>query len=338
MQACLEFRPLLKPVASALFAAAALLTAVAAASAQVGSAQDWPSKPIRVIVPYTPGSATDIVPRTVLEQVSRTIGEPIVVENRPGGGSTIGADTVARAVPDGYTLLVHSNAIVTTPAIQAEVGYDPVHDFSSIAMFGDVPLVMVTAPDKHIKTLAELVAYAKAHPGAINYASGGIGTPPHLAMERFRLAAGWDGQHIPFKGAPEALTEVMTGRIDVYFSPITPALPLIRAGRLVPLAIAGTKRSGALPDVPTTTEAGYANSDFDFWIGLFAPAKTPRQIVERFHAEVLEALASPAVKAKLTLLGVEPMPMTTAEMDARIAKEAPIAVALAKAAGLAPTK
>ncbi|HEY2532644.1 MAG TPA: tripartite tricarboxylate transporter substrate binding protein [Xanthobacteraceae bacterium] len=338
MQTCPEFRQLLKPVGSALFAAAALLTAAAAASAQIVSAQDWPSKPIRVIVPYTPGSATDIVPRTVLEQVSGTIGEPIIVENRPGGGSTIGADAVARAVPDGYTLLVHSNAIVTTVAIQAEVGYDPVRDFSSIAMFGDVPLVMVTAPDRHIKTLADLVAYAKAHPGTVNYASGGIGTPPHLAMERFRLAAGWDGQHIPFKGAPEALTEVMTGRIDVYFSPITPALPLIRAGRLVPLAIAGTKRSRALPDVPTTTEAGYANSDFDFWIGLFAPAKTPRQIVEKVHAEVVEALASPAVKAKLTLLGVEPMPMTAAEMDARIAKEAPIAVALAKAAGLAPTK
>src|SRR5277367_6190269 len=169
-----------------LCAAAALLFAAAAAVAQ--TAPNWPTKPIRVIVPYTPGSATDIVPRTVLEQVSAQIGQPIIVENRPGGGSTIGAVAVARADPDGYTILVHSNAIVTTPAIQAETGYDPVRDFSGIAMLGDVPLILVIAPDKHIGTLAELVAYGKAHPGAINYASGGTGTPPHLAMERFRLA------------------------------------------------------------------------------------------------------------------------------------------------------
>jgi tripartite-type tricarboxylate transporter receptor subunit TctC len=211
-----------------------------------------------------------------------------------------------------------------------------VRDFSAIAMFGDVPLVMVIAPDKHIKTVQELVAYGKAHPGAINYASGGTGTPPHLAMERFRLASGWDGQHVPFKGAPEAITEVMTGRIDIYFSPVTPALPLIRDGRLVALAVAGTQRSSALPNVPTTTEAGYANSDFDFWIGLFAPAKTPPDIVAKLHEETVKALGTQSVKDKLAALGVEPMPMTAAAMNARVAKEAPSAVALAKAAGLAP--
>jgi tripartite-type tricarboxylate transporter receptor subunit TctC len=313
-----------------------LVAATMAAGAASALAQNYPTKPIRVIVPYTPGSATDIVPRTVLEQVSAQIGKPIVVENRPGGGSAIGASAVARAEPDGYTILVHSNAIVTTPAIQAETGYDPVRDFSGIAMLGNVPLIMVIAPDKHIKTLQELVAYGKAHPGAINYASGGTGTPPHLAMERFRLASGWTGQHVPFKGAPEALTEVMTGRIDIYFSPVTPALPLIRDGRLVPLAVAGSRRSSALPDVPTTTEAGYADSDFDFWIGLFAPAKTPRAIVDKLAVETTKALAVPALKDKLTALGVEPMPQTPQEMDARVAREAPIAVALAKAADLAP--
>ena len=319
--------------ASVVIAMAALSLAIAGVWAQT-----WPAHPIRVIVPYTPGSATDIVPRTVLQQVSAQIGQPIVVENRPGGGSTIGAIAVAKADPDGYTVLVHSNAIVTTPAIQANVGYDPVRDFAAITPLGNVPLVLVISPEKKIKTVQEMVALAKSKAGAFNYASGGTGTPPHLTMERFRLASGWQGQHIPFKGAPEALTEVMTGRIDIYFSPITPALPLIRDGKLVALAVGGAKRSTALPDVPTTVEAGYPNSDFDFWIGLFAPAKTQRDIVAKLYQETKKALESPEVKGKLATLGVEPMPLTPEQFQAEVAKQAPIAVELAKAAGLAPAK
>jgi tripartite-type tricarboxylate transporter receptor subunit TctC len=319
---------------------ASVVIAMAALSLVIAGvwAQTWPAHPIRVIVPYTPGSATDIVPRTVLQQVSAQIGQPIVVENRPGGGSTIGAIAVAKADPDGYTVLVHSNAIVTTPAIQANVGYDPVRDFAAITPLGNVPLVLVISPEKKIKTVQEMVALAKSKAGAFNYASGGTGTPPHLTMERFRLASGWQGQHIPFKGAPEALTEVMTGRIDIYFSPITPALPLIRDGKLVALAVGGAKRSTALPDVPTTVEAGYPNSDFDFWIGLFAPAKTQRDIVAKLYQETTKALESPEVKGKLATLGVEPMPLTPEQFQAEVAKQAPIAVELAKAAGLAPAK
>ena len=319
--------------ASVVIAMAALSLAIAGVWAQT-----WPAHPIRVIVPYTPGSATDIVPRTVLQQVSAQIGQPIVVENRPGGGSTIGAIAVAKADPDGYTVLVHSNAIVTTPAIQANVGYDPVRDFAAITPLGNVPLVLVISPEKKIKTVQEMVALAKSKAGAFNYASGGTGTPPHLTMERFRLASGWQGQHIPFKGAPEALTEVMTGRIDIYFSPITPALPLIRDGKLVALAVGGAKRSTALPDVPTTVEAGYPNSDFDFWIGLFAPAKTQHDIVAKLYQETKKALESPEVKGKLATLGVEPMPLTPEQFQAEVARQAPIAVELAKAAGLAPVK
>ena len=319
--------------ASVVIAMAALSLAIAGVWAQT-----WPAHPIRVIVPYTPGSATDIVPRTVLQQVSAQIGQPIVVENRPGGGSTIGAIAVAKADPDGYTVLVHSNAIVTTPAIQANVGYDPVRDFAAITPLGNVPLVLVISPEKKIKTVQEMVTLAKSKAGAFNYASGGTGTPPHLTMERFRLASGWQGQHIPFKGAPEALTEVMTGRIDIYFSPITPALPLIRDGKLVALAVGGAKRSTALPDVPTTVEAGYPNSDFDFWIGLFAPAKTQHDIVAKLYQETKKALESPEVKGKLATLGVEPMPLTPEQFQAEVARQAPIAVELAKAAGLAPAK
>src|SRR5215470_4226339 len=241
-------------------------------AADVADADDWPSKSIRAIVPLTPGSATDVIPRTVFEYLSVRLGQTIVVENRVGAGGTIGAAAVAKADPDGYTLLVTSNAHTIAPFVQPNVPYDVVRDFAGITPLGNVPNVLVIAPSKNIRTIQQLVATAKAKPGLINYASGGTGTPPHLTAERFRLSAGFTGQHIPFKGAPEALTEVMTGRIDFYFSPITPALPLIRDGQLLALAVSSTKRASALPDVPTTVEAGYPNSDFDFWIGMFVPA------------------------------------------------------------------
>jgi tripartite-type tricarboxylate transporter receptor subunit TctC len=298
-------------------------------------AQTWPTKTVRVIVPYAPGSATDIVPRTVFEQVSVQVGHTILIDNRPGGGTTVGTSAVAKSDPDGHTILVHSNALVTTPAIQANIPYDPVRDFSAITPLGNVPLVLVISPDKQIGTLKELVAAAKAKPGSINYAAAGIGTPPHLTMERFRLAAGFEGQLVPFKGAPEALTEVMTGRVDVYFCPITPAMPLIREGKLKALAVSSSKRASALPEVPTTVEAGYPNSDFDFWIGTFVPKQTPRDLVGKIYAEIAKVLDNPGMKETLAKLGVESMVMKPEDFDAQVAKEAPIAVELAKAAGIA---
>jgi tripartite-type tricarboxylate transporter receptor subunit TctC len=298
-------------------------------------AQAWPTKTVRVIVPYAPGSATDIVPRTVFEQVAAQVGHTILIDNRPGGGTTVGTSAVAKSDPDGHTILVHSNALVTTPAIQANIPYDPVRDFSAIIPLGNVPLVLVISPDKQIGTLKELVAAAKAKPGSINYAAAGIGTPPHLTMERFRLAAGFTGQLVPFKGAPEALTEVMTGRVDVYFCPITPAMPLIRDGKLKALAVSSSKRASALPEVPTTVEAGYANSDFDFWIGTFVPKQTPRDLVGKIYAEIAKVLDNPGMQEKLAKLGVESMIMNPEDFDAQVAKEAPIAVELAKAAGIA---
>ena len=312
--------------------AAALLALAAAGPAP---AQVWPTKPIHVVVPYAPGSATDIVPRTVFDQVSRQVGQPIIIDNRPGGGTTLGTSAVAKSNPDGYTILVHSNALVTTPAIQANVPYDPVQDFSAITPLGNLPLVLVISPGKNIQTLKELVAAAKSKAGSLNYAAAGIGTPPHLTMERFRLAAGFTGQVVPFRGAPEGLTEVMAGRVDVYFAPITPALPLIRDGKLLALAVSSSKRSVALPDVPTTIEAGYPDSDFDFWIGAFAPKATPRDVIDRLHQETAKGLQNPSVSEKLVSLGVEQMIMKPADFDARVAKETGIAVGLAKAAGIA---
>jgi tripartite-type tricarboxylate transporter receptor subunit TctC len=320
----------------------AALAAIATASvwmaaplaAQNSPTQIWPSKRIQVIVPFAPGSATDLLPRTVFEHVSANVGQPIIIENRPGGGGAIGVSSAAKAEPDGHTILVHSNALVTAPAIQ-HMPYDPVHDFAGITPLGNVPLVLVISPEKNIKTLKELVAAAKAKPGSMNYAAAGIGTPPHLTTERFRLAARFEGQLVPFKGAPEALTEVMTGRVDFYFCPLPVALPFIRDGKVLALAVSSSKRTSALPDVPTTVEAGFPDSDFDFWIGMMVPKKTPRDIVARIHQETVKGLQDPSVKEKLSKLGVEAMIMQPDDFDARIAREAPIAIALAKAAGIA---
>jgi tripartite-type tricarboxylate transporter receptor subunit TctC len=306
-----------------------------AAASRPARAEDWPSKNVRVVVPYAAGSATDLIPRTVFDALGAKVGHTFIVENRLGGGTTLGASAVARAEPDGYTILVHSNAIVTVPAIQANVPYDPVKDFSAITPLGNVPLVLVVAPDKNITSVQQLVALAKAKPGSINYAAAGIGTPPHLTAERFRLAAGFEGQLVPFKGSPEALTEVLTGRVDFYFVPLPAAIGFIKEGRLLPLAIGGSKRALALPDVPTTVEAGFPNSDFDFWVGAFVPKATPRDLVATIHQRVVGAIESAAVQERLSRLGVEPMIMTPADFDARVAKEAGIAMALAKAANIA---
>jgi tripartite-type tricarboxylate transporter receptor subunit TctC len=312
----------------------ACVLAISALAPALAQAEIWPTRRVQIVVPFAPGSATDLLPRTIFEHVSAKVGQPIIIENRPGGGGAIGVSAVAKADPDGHTILVHSNALVTAPAIQS-MPYDPVRDFAGITPLGNVPLVLVISPEKHIKTLQEFVAAAKAKPGSINYAAAGIGTPPHLTMERFRLAAGFEGQVVPFKGAPEALTEILGGRVDVYFSPITPALSFIKEGKLLALAVSSSKRASALPDVPTTTEAGFPDSDFDFWIGMVVPRKTPREVVGRIHQETVKGLQDPSVREKLAKLGVEEMIMTPEDFDARIAKEAPIAMALAKAAGIA---
>jgi tripartite-type tricarboxylate transporter receptor subunit TctC len=316
---------------SSLAVAAVGLPLVAASTAR---AADWPTKTVRIIVPFAAGSATDVIPRALFETVGSQVGQTFVVENRLGGGTTLGTNAVAKSDPDGHTILVHSNALVTVPAIQPNVPYDPVRDFSGLTPLGNVPLVLVIAPEKNIKSVQELVAAAKAKPGSINYAAAGIGTPPHLTTERFRLAAGFQGQLVPFKGAPEALTEVLAGRVDFYFCPITPAMPLIRDRKLLALAVSSSKRATALPDVPTTVEAGVPNSDFDFWIGAVVPKQTPRDVVAKMHAAIAKGLESPATRERLARMGVEPMLMKPEDFDARIAKETSVAVTLAKAANI----
>ena len=298
------------------------------------SAETWPAKAIRVIVPYSPGSATDIIPRTVFAKVQEQIGQSIVVENRPGGATAIGTAAVAKAEPDGYTLLVHSSAYTIVPLTFANVPYDPQRDLTGVIPLGNTANVLVVAPGKGIKTVAEFVKIARAKSGRMNYVTIGPGSAAHLNSERFRLSAGFAAQPVFYKGSPEGLMDVMTGRVDFYFSPLLPALPQIKDGRLVALAVSSTHRSADLPDVPTTLEAGFKNSEYDFWFGVFAPSKTPRAIIERLNWEVTKALEDPAVKDKLTKLGVQPMPMTAQQFDDYVRGELEQNAALVKAAGI----
>jgi tripartite-type tricarboxylate transporter receptor subunit TctC len=295
-------------------------------------AQSWPSRPIRAIVPFTAGSTVDIIGRIVLDPLSSLLGQPIVVENRGGAGGTIGSAAVAKADPDGYTLLVNASAHSAAPAAYPNVPYDTANDFSAIAAFGSVPNVTVISPAKGIKTLQELVAKAKA--GSFSFASAGVGSATHWAVERLRLSAGFQAVHVPFRGGPEALTEVMTGRVDFMCIGISSGLPLIRDGKLLALAVNTPKRSVALPDVPTTLEAGYADSDYTFWMGMLAPAKTPREIIDKLHAETQKALQVSNVREKFAPQGIEPMPLKPTEFDALIKKEISANIALVKAAGL----
>ena len=297
-------------------------------------ADDWPTKPIRVIVPLSAGSAADIIPRIVFEQLSAQLGQSIVVENRPGASGTIGARTVQMADPDGYTLLAHSSAHIIAPSTVANLPYDPIKDFAAVAPLGNLPNVLVIAPSANIKTLKELVAIGKTRP--ITFGSIGPGSPITLTMQRLRLSAGFKVQEIPFKGAPEALVEVMTGRVDVYYSPILAALPYIKSGKLKALAVSSPTRAPTLPDVPTTEESGYPNSAYRFWIGVFAPAKTPTVIVNKLNAEIQKALENPAVRAKLEKLGVQPMKMNTSQFGEFVKEELQINKEVVKAAGIVP--
>ncbi|MEA2871941.1 MAG: hypothetical protein QOH67_1917 [Hyphomicrobiales bacterium] len=315
-----------------LFAGLSLLVALASGAA----ADTYPSKPIRAIIPFGAGSATDVIPRIVFDQLASQLGQAIIVENRGGAGGTIGAAAVAKADPDGYTLLVNSSAHTITPAIYPNLSYDAASDFAAVGAIGSVPNVLIVSPEKGLKTLPEFVAAAKAKPGAFNFASVGIGSAVHLSAERFRISAGYEAQHIPFKGGAEALTEVIAGRVEYYFCPIATALPHIREGKLLGLAVSSPKRASALPDVPTTLEAGFADSDYTFWIGVFAPAKTPQEIVDKLNREMAAAVASPAVREKLATLGVELMPMTPSAFDAHVKGEIARYATFAKAAGLKP--
>ena len=297
-------------------------------------AQSWPTKRVTVVVPFTAGSATDIMARTVAQRLSEQLGQPFVVENRPGAGGTIGVGAVARAEPDGHTILVHSSSYTITPTTYPNTPTTRCAIWSASRRWRCLPNVLVISPDKGIKTVPDLVKAAKAKPGAMNYASAGVGTATQLNAERFRMGAGIEVVHVPFKGTPEALTEVIAGRVDYYFCPVNAVLPLIEGKKLLALAMGSSKRSAALPDVATTVEAGVPNSDYNFWVGMVVPAKTPRDVVNRLHQETAKALESKEVRASMAKLGAELMLMRLDEFDSYIRNEIKTNAALVKAAGI----
>ena len=298
------------------------------------TAETWPTKPLRVIVPFGAGSTTDIIPRVVFEQLSSQLGQSIVVENRTGAGGTLGTGFVSKADPDGYTVLVHSNAHTISPSLYSNLSYHPARDFSAVIPLGIMPNVMVVPPTKGWKTIGDLVAAAKAKPGALNFSSVGVGSATHFSAERFRRSAGVEAVHVPFKGGAEAMTEVIAGRMDFFFGPVGLVLSNVKGGNLVALTVNGTQRAAALPDVPTTREAGLIDAEFPSWFGIFLPVKTPRDVVDKLHHETLKALQAPKVRDKLTELGLDPMVMTPAEFDAHVQKEIDINAGLVKAAGI----
>lgn len=313
---------------------AAATTAIAGISGAF--AQAWPTKqPIKVIVPFPAGASTDTIGRPVLDHVSKQLGQAYVWENRPGAGGTIGMAAVAKADPDGYTIMVNSSVQTIVPLTYSNLRFDTMKEIAPIAPLAQFPNALV-APVSRYKTVADLVAAGKAMPGSLTFGSGGVGAATHLNAERFRLSAGFEAVHVPFKGAPEVLREIVANRLDFGFSPLASALPLIEGKEVQALAVSSLKRAPDLPDVPTTLEAGYPNSDYVFWLGTFAPAGTPAPIIEQLHRAISAALADPAVRAGIVKLGADPMAQSPAEFDAFLRADLDRNAALIKAAGIKP--
>lgn len=301
----------------------ALVAGVALATVStLSAAQAWPAKPIKYVVPFAAGGTTDILARTISEKLSIALGVPVVVENKPGAGGGLGAAEVAKAPPDGYTIM---GGTISTHAINAtlykNLPYDPVKDFAAVTLIARVPNMLVINNDIPAKDVPELIALMKANPGKWSFASSGNGTSQHLSGELFKGMAGVDMQHIPYKGSPPALTDVMGGQVSMTFDNITTAWPLAKGGKLRALAVTTAKRSPISPDVPTLSEAGLAGYEIGSWQGVFAPAGTPPDVVKRLNAEIVKIINSPDVQKKLLELGAEPVANSPEEFSALVRTE-----------------
>jgi tripartite-type tricarboxylate transporter receptor subunit TctC len=297
-------------------------------------ADDYPNKPVKIIVPFTAGSATDILARTVGQKLNELWNQPVVVDNRGGAGGTIGAGIVAKSPADGYTLLVHSAGQAVNPFIYPSLPYDTLKDFAGVAPLASLPSVLVVAPSLGVRTVKELVAMAKAKPGSFNYATAGVGSAAHISAEKFRMAVGMDAVHVPMKGSPESLTETIAGRTQFTWTPLSTAVGQIKEGRLLPLAVSTPKRAPGLPDVPTIAEAGFPKGEFNFWVGMLAPAQTPRDIVNRLNGEINKMLQTEDMKDRLAKLGAEPMLMTPEQFDAFLRDEFNVLGEVMRASGV----
>lgn len=305
-------------------------------AAAAAHAENWPTRLIKVTIPFGPGSAADVVPRLVFERLAAELGQPIVIENRAGGGGTVGSAMVAKADPDGYSILAQSSALAIAPAIFPSPSFEATRDLASVLMIGSSANVMIVPKERPWKTIQDFIADAKAKPGSISFGSVGIGSAVHISTEKFRYAAGIEATHVPYRSGPEVITDIIGGRIDLYFCPLATALPLIREGQVRALVVSTPKRVADLPDLPTPGEIGLKDADSAIWFGVFAPAKTPRDIIEKLHAAGEKVLASPAMQASLAKLGLEPMPMKPADMDELVKRETAANLELIKAAGIKP--
>jgi len=299
------------------------------------AAQDWPAKqPIKIVVPFSAGSATDITARTVFEQVGRQVGQSFVVENRGGAGTTLGSGMVVKAEPDGYTMLVNSTSHVVVASTYAKLPFSVADDFIAVSALANIPFVVATSTK--YKTLKDLIDAGKKPGTRILYGTAGAGSSGQLFMERLRLAAGFPATHVPFRGTPEGMTEVIAGRIDLYPAPALNAITLAKDGKVNALAVSSPRRLPLMPDVPTLTEAGLPEAQYNFWVGAFLPAKSPKPIVERLNREIVAALKVKEVADKIVALGGDPSPMTPAEVDAFVRKEIAINAEIVKASGYQP--
>ena len=312
-------------------AALPIVLVVAAASA---NAQQYPNRPVRMISPYPAGSASDTVTRVVLDRVSQLIGQPIVIELKPGAGGATGFASVARSDPDGYTLVTSSSSMATETVLHSKLPYDPIKDFVHVVLLGTSPNILVASAKSGFKSVQDLVKAAKEKPGTLTFASAGIGSSSHMAAERFRLAAKIDVRHVPFKEG--GLVQVMAGNIDFYFIPLAAAASAIGSDKLTILAVSSPKRVPVLPNVPSIVEAGYPDAVFRFWNGISAPVKTPASIVNKLHDVTEEALKLPAVQEKLAKLGVEPAQISTDEFMKFVKDDIEATVQLAKQADIKP--
>jgi len=316
---------------------AALLALAAVFLQGAARAQDaYPSRPIHIIVPFTAGSATDVVARLVGEKLNAAWGQPVVVDNKPGAGGTIGIGQAAKSEPDGYTFVVVSTGHAVNHVLYKDLPYDTLKDLAGVASLASLPSVLVVSPSLGVKSVRELVAMVKAKPGAYNYGTAGVGSAAHINSEKFNVAAGIKAVHVPLKGTPPILTETMAGRVHFAWVPTLSSMGLLKDGKLLALAVSTAKRTPVLPDVPTIAEAGYPGGQFDFWLGMLAPAKTPRDVVVKMNAEINRALRSSDMIERLARLGSEPMAMTPDEFDAFIAKEYEVLGKIMRDAGATP--
>ena len=314
-----------RPVARLVGAIAVLVVAITGSGwTGPAKAQAYPTKSIRIIVPFTPGGSNDVLARQVGQKLQEAWQQPVVIENKPGAAGHIGAEAAAKAAPDGYTLFVAPNDLLTiAPSLYAKLAFDPIKDYAPIATLGALPIVLVVNAASPIMSVKDLIAAGKAKPDSLSYASSGGGTPQHVSAEMFKLMAGVSMVHVPYKGTGPAMADLLGGQVQVLFSPINSALPHIKSGKLRPLAVASEQRVSYLPDVPTMAEAGLTGYKNDIWIGLLAPAATPKDIVDKLNREVNTILRQPDVKEKLAAQGIEQMISTPAEFAALIGSETP---------------